>query len=456
MNCLYGQPEPLTQLYCAASSSGALLALVLAEHWRNEPGSQDKVSAPLLGSQRSPARETWVDSARFMLIVFIVMGHYVAIPCSYISEQSYWLGPLLVWINLFVMPGFAALSGYLSKAPLTQPRVSRLLIFVFVPYMMSKMIYALWFSIEFNTVAWFDPFDAFNNSLGLEWYLIVLLQWRLAIVLMSPLNKWTLLGSALVIGLVSGNWVPSGSSLALQRACAFFPFFVIGYSFDLGYVREVVTRRVGFRVALQSMFIGVLTLLFCYPALARLFMVNTLGDLNFDYSNVVPTVAGTGLKVGPAGLAPVMVALPRTTCGTEWIFSFVHRLIRYELGALLLLGFLAWVPSSSVMAEYGKYTMYPYLIHPWLFQLWLLPFMNRHLPALLSSLTPFSNGGYVWILAVLMAPVVTIALSSAPVRLLTRVAIEPTWLIPLIFSAENQPPVSTGKAKLSSGDVVHV
>jgi len=441
MACLWEWPEPLTQLYGVGSTSAALLALGLAKTWRPTPCSQASVTTPLVGSQ---TREAWVDSARFVLIVFIVMGHYVAIPCSYIAEQSYWLAPLLVWINLFVMPGFAALSGYLSKGPLTQPRGGRVLIFVFFPYLFSKLIYWAWFSIEYRMVGFFDPFDAFNNSLGLEWYLIVLVQWRLAIVLMSPLSKWALLGGALAIGLVSGNWVPSGSMLALQRACAFFPFFVLGYSFDLGHAREVVTRRTDCRVLLQSIFIGALALLFCYPGISRLFMVNTLGDLNFDYLGAISTEAAA-VKVGPYGFPLVLSPLPREHCGTEWALSFVHRLVRYELGALMLLGLLAWIPSSAVIAQYGQFTMYPYLIHPWVFQLWLKPLMDRHMLALVTSLAPFSAGGYVWILAVLLAPVLTVVLSIAPVRFLTRIVIEPTWLGPLILSAESQPRAGTGK-----------
>lgn len=443
MACLWQRPEPLTQLYGVVSISGSLLVFGLARAlWHVEPCSQ-KTSAPLLGS---PSRETWVDSARFVLMVFILMGHYVAIPCSYVAEQSYWLGPLLVWINLFVMPGFAALSGYLSKGPLTQPRLARLLIFVLFPYIMSKVIYWAWFSIRFDVVGWFDPFDAFNNSLGLEWYLIVLVQWRLAIVLMSPFSKWMLLGSSLALGLVSGNWVPSGSSLALQRACSFFPFFVLGYSFDLGHLRDVLTRNTYCKVAAQSVFVGFLALLFCYPGLARLFMVNTLGDLNFDYLGAVPTNPAMA-KVGPFGIMPALSALPREHCGSEWALSFVHRLVRYQLGGLMLLGFFAFVPSSSSVAKYGQHTMYPYLLHPWVFQLWLQPLMNRHFSTLLSSLGPFSEGGYVWMLAVFLAPFLTLLLSSAPVRFLSRFAIEPTWLAPLIFSPESQLQRTGGKAK---------
>jgi len=377
-------------------------------------------------------------------MVFIVMGHYVAIPCGYIAEQSYWLAPLLVWINLFVMPGFAVLSGYLSKGDLTQRRISRLLIFVLFPYIFSKLIYWAWFSVEFHTVGYLDLFDAWSNSLGLEWYLIVLVQWRIAIVLMSPLNKYALFGSALAIGLVSGNWVPSSAPLALQRVCAFFPFFVAGYSLDLAYIREVVFRSTSCKFTLRAVFMGALVLFFCCPGISNLFMCNTLGDLNFDYASAVPSQVA--LKVGPAGLVPVVGPALRVSCGSSWLFSFVHRLVRYQIGAVLLLGLLAWIPSCSpTLAQYGQHTMYPYLLHPWIFQLWLMPLINRHLMPFVHSLVPFAAGGYVWLVAVFMAPVITLALSTAPVRFLTSPAIEPTWLGSLMLSSDAQARPGAGK-----------
>jgi fucose 4-O-acetylase-like acetyltransferase len=374
-------------------------------------------------------------------MTFIVMGHYVAIPCGYIAEQTFWLGPLLAWINLFVMPGFAVLSGYLSKGSLTEARVGRLLVFVLFPYILSKLVYWIWFSLTFRMVGWFDPFDAYSNSLGLEWYLIVLVQWRLAIALLSPFNKWALIGSAVAVGLVSGNWVPNSTALALHRGCSFFPFFVLGYTVDLAYWREAVTRSTLCQGVLRISFVAVLALFFCFPGLARLFMNNTLGDLSYDYAATVP-VEMSAVKIMPTGLAPVLAPMQRANCGSEWVFSFVHRLIRYEIGLFLLFGFLAWIPSSSTMARYGRHTMYPYLLHPWIFQLWLMPLFNRHLLTFVGTLGTFSSGGYVWLASVLLAPFLTLLLSTAPVRFIARYMIEPTWLGGLLLS---QPQQKAGK-----------
>lgn len=434
MACTWAWPHPLTETYGIVSLV-TVSAVPVAKMCWGLPRHSSKASEPLL---KSLGRETWVDSLRFILMIFILMGHYVAIPCSYIAEQSYWLSPLLVWINLFVMPGFAALSGYLSKAPLTEARVSRLLVFVFFPYVFSKVIYWLWSSVEFRTLGAFDPFDAFSNSFGLEWYLIVLVQWRLAIVLMRPFGTWTFVSIAIFIGLVSGNWVPSGSALALHRACSFFPFFVLGYLMDLGHLRNILNRSSVGKIALRMVFVGFLLMLFYCPGIARLFMANTLGDLNFDYQSAIPSIASTSEQANlyPNGFVPVLAPSPRSTCGSEWALSFVHRLIRYQLGVILLLGLLSWTPASPALAMYGQHTMYPYLLHPWIFQILVLPTMQRHMPLLVQSLHSFSSGGYVWAYAVLLAPVLTLGLSSTLVRRITWVFIEPTWIASRLLSSE--------------------
>ena len=55
-------------------------------------------------------------------------------------ESRYWLRPFLAWINLFVMPGFAVLSGYLSRQPLNSLRAARLLIYVALPYLQPPQL----------------------------------------------------------------------------------------------------------------------------------------------------------------------------------------------------------------------------------------------------------------------------------------------------------------------------
>jgi fucose 4-O-acetylase-like acetyltransferase len=257
---------------------------------------------------------------------------------------------------------------------------------------------------------------------------------------MSPLSNVAMLACSLFIGLVSGNWVPANAALALQRACSFFPFFVLGYILDLGYLRETITRKRAYQWVLRLIFVGFLLFFFCCPGVAGLFMSNTLGDLNFDYAGVVPVLSYENIseevKVLANGLMPVVAPVPRDHCGSEWALSFVHRLVRYELGVLLLLGLLAWIPASPAMAQYGKHTMYPYLLHPWFFQLCVTPIMARHMPALLQSLHGFWSGGHVWSYTVLLAPMLTLVLSSTPVRRATCIIVEPKWIAYALFSSD--------------------
>lgn len=389
----------------------ASLPLIIASRWIKLP----EETTPLLRTDES-RRDAWVDAARMVLIIFVVLGHFASVPCIYMPEKQYWLAPFLAWINLFVMPGFAVISGHLSKGPLNSARASRLLVYVALPYLVSKL--AIWFfnSCLQRSPQYFNPFDTFNNG-DVQWYLLCLIQWRLAIEALRPLGRPALLALALVIGLGSGYWVPSGSLMAMQRACSFFPCFVAGHVLDLNRFRAATQVSLGLRWALQLAFLGNLAVFFAWPRLSEPFFAGVLGNLDSDFT--------------------FSAGAPRALCGTEWALSFVHRAVRYELMILLLAGLIAIVPASPAWAGPGQHTMYPYLLHPWVCDLMFIPMLGRHPAAYMKSLGPFAQGGFVWAYVLLLAPLLTLALSSGPVRRIFAWMVEPTWAAPLLLTPEN-------------------
>lgn len=407
MPCAWSRPEPLTGLYgVVLLASVPLLFLVSRIELPEE-------ARPLLDG---PRRDNWIDAARAVLMIFIIAGHFASVPVIYIPETTYWLRPLLAWINLFVMPGFAVLSGYLSRQPLNSKRAARLMIYVALPYLLSKLAIYFFSCFMQGQVLYFNPFDSFTNG-DVQWYLASLVQWRLAYEAMRPLSRSALIALALAAGLGSGYWVPDSSLLALHRTMAFFPCFVAGVLLDLGRFRAAMQVLPKWRWALQAVFVGSLAVFFARPALAEPFLAMGLGNLDKDYTR------------SPTGV-------PRELCGSEWALSFVHRAIRYELQAVLLAGLFASVPDTPALATPGRSTMYPYLLHPWVCDTVFLPWLARHPAMLMKSLLPFSAGGFVWLYTVLLAPVLFLALATPPVRSLTAWVIEPTWAAPWLFSPD--------------------
>eukprot|EP00747_Dinoflagellata_sp_TGD_P166467 gnl/TRDRNA2_/TRDRNA2_189285_c0_seq1.p1 gnl/TRDRNA2_/TRDRNA2_189285_c0~~gnl/TRDRNA2_/TRDRNA2_189285_c0_seq1.p1 ORF type:complete len:469 (-),score=39.46 gnl/TRDRNA2_/TRDRNA2_189285_c0_seq1:125-1531(-) len=430
--CAWMWPEPRTELYGLVALGSLAVALVAFTSARQLATDilpvQTTDSTPLLDS----SRDTVLDGVRLVLIILIVTGHFVAIPCVWILERSYWLSPFLVWINLFSIPGFAVLSGHLSKGPFTAARASRLCIYAALPFLLTKLL--IWVATTAQTKALqsFNPLD----SGGVEWYLAALIHWRVTVGLLRPLGGPTIMSIALFGGLASGYWIPAATVGSLHRACSFFPFFAAGYVFDIPSFCATVDASRSVKLGLRITFLVMLALLFRFPAFSAAFNVNTLGDLNMDYtaSMVIPIPLPDS-----NGPLPAQEMSPREFCGSEWALSFVHRFVRYELGALLVAGLLAWGPvfSSPTLTRMGRLSMYPYLLHEWVFNVAIVPFLQAHQEALFASLGSFWNGGYRWSCGLLLGPALTFALMSAPVRGLTAGIIEPTWAAPLLLTPEH-------------------
>jgi len=419
-SCVWVRPQPLTELYgCIALASLVVLACVFVWSRRRSTASSTIVCAPLCES--TSGRDEWVDCVRLVLTFFILTGHLAAIPCSYVPERTYWFGPFLVWTNLIAIPGFATLSGHLSKAPLTEGRASRLVIYVVLPYLFIKFLTCVWTAWTLRAVMFANPLIAFNpfDSEGNEWYLACLIQWRLALVVFQPLGRWPLVLVALVVGLMSGFWVPESSPGSTLRACSFFPFFAAGYAFDLGHVRKFLMseERIAWKLLFRAVFLCTLGLLFLCPAFSGNFVTYSVGDLNFDYTTALPYFGATAA---------------RPPCGSEFRLSILHRLVRYELMVVMVVGLIAWVPSSPAMAYYGRNVMYPYLLHNL-----VLAFVAYSVPLSWWLLSPFTPGGWTWGSTLVIGPVLTLTLASAPVRLLARGVIEPTWASHWIFTPKN-------------------
>lgn len=63
------------------------------------------------------------------------------------------------------------------------------------------------------------------------WYLLCLLYWRIILYILPAkiLNyKWLVILTSIIISLLAG-FLPLGRVLSIQRALAFFPYFIIGY-----------------------------------------------------------------------------------------------------------------------------------------------------------------------------------------------------------------------------------
>lgn len=404
---------------CTKVSTMLVFACLMLAGIRRRSAKPDAaVHAPLLSGD---ARSFWLDNCRFWLVTLVIVGHIIALPWTFGWVDGYWLKPVLSWANTIHIPGLAFISGVCSHGPLTSPRAARLIVFLLIPYMFSRLFN--WaYSCHIGASCLLNPF----RGDGIEWYLLSLLQWRLAICLCAPVRGEVLLIASFVCALTSGYYIPFDGVLAIERTMAFFPFFVAGFLFDLDAARHHVERNPILRtVAFTVLSVTLAVLWFGPPSWTIILETGMPGDFNFDYANP---------RIDPEHPWKYL-GMPR--CGLEFWLSPVWRVPRYVLSFVMLAATLILVPSRETWyTEAGRYTMYPYLLHGWLIFA-MITWAQHHPYFLYWTMGPFWKGGWTWLVAIGAGFIFSLATTTHAVRRVFGFVIEPVWAYSFMLEDED-------------------
>jgi fucose 4-O-acetylase-like acetyltransferase len=345
-----------------------------------EPQGQQAAADP------KPRVPFW-DNARFACIVLVVMGHGIQ-RITYDSDAAL---VTYLWIYAFHMPAFAIVSGYFTKSgPPSIRQMKRVITDILVPYVIMETIWTL---VQF-LVEGKRELNPTQPSWTL-WFLLALGIFRLVLPYLALL-RWPLAWS-LIISVGVGYLDNVDSTFSLARALGILPFFVLGW--QLHRWKLVDRWRV---VERQTWLIrGAAVLFMLALAAVLLAFIDVWRAINlqhwFFYDQ---SYSGLG--------------------GDQWWAGGV-RLALIALAALLSAAFFVLLPRRETwMTTLGQYTMYVYLLHSFV----LYPL--RETGVLRGE--EFPELYLVGML--LLALVIAIVLSSAPVRKVFRPIVEPkpTWI----------------------------
>jgi fucose 4-O-acetylase-like acetyltransferase len=345
-------------------------------------GHPERVSA-----KPSPAtriRQTWIDQARWAAIVLVVAGHAVGM----LRGHSTLALVISNFVYMFHIPVFVMLAGWgARRAQAEGAGLAKIFWQLILPYLVFQGI-----AFGFNYVFEDDsPSWSFTSQTFGLWFLVALAAWRLIAPWFSGLRFAVPL--AVLLALAAGLSTEIGGFLSLSRILYFLPMFLLGpWLVD----RISIWRKdVRFRAA----GIGVL--------LAGLLATALLGR-SFE----------RGPFLGNAGYEAMDFTAAE---GMAW------RLLALTIGTVLAAAFMLALPGQpdapsrlgSSIAAAGRHTMYPYLLH---------------LPALtVVGVSGLVEAGHPTVRALLFvaASIAFCVLACwKPVRLATRVLIEPRSMFP--------------------------
>ncbi|RWZ46643.1 fucose 4-O-acetylase [Labedella phragmitis] len=339
---------------------------------------------------QKPARRRvpYWDNVRFACIVLVVAGHGI----QRLTYDSDWALTVYLAIYAFHMPAFAVVSGYFSKSePPGRRQMSRVITDIILPYIIFESVWTL---VQF-LVEGKRELNPTQPSWTL-WFLLALGIFRLILPYLA-LIRWPVLW-AVVVSVGVGYLDNVDSTFSLSRTLGILPFFVIGWrlrSTPLADRWHAASRRalVGIRFAAVALFVVTIATFWLGVDLWRRI------DLRFwfFYDDSYDGLGEDQWWAGGVRLGLILVAL------------------------LLVAAFFSLVPRrQTFFTTFGQYTMYAYLLHSFV----LYPLRE-------TGVLRDESTTRLWLVAMLIGAVLlTMVLSSKPVRTVFRPLVEPKprWL----------------------------
>ena len=183
-------------------------------------------------------RDPWLDNAKAVLIVVVVVGHAIVLmPSGPLKSQAY------DFIYYFHMPAFVLVTGYLSRSfRWTRRHLWSLVTTLVVPYLVFELLMALW---RVHVVEQVDSLDVLSplwlNPHWPMWYLVVLVMWRLATPVLG--RHPVMVPLSVAVSLLAGT--VDVELFDINRALGLLPFFVIGLHLPRGVLQAAKARGSG-------------------------------------------------------------------------------------------------------------------------------------------------------------------------------------------------------------------
>lgn len=285
------------------------------------------------------------DNLKFVLIYFVVLGHFNNI----LKCDSGFLDGLQTFIYAFHMPAFFFISGLFSKKTVDGRRYGRMIPYL-VLFLFMKTFRFLVYSIVDGSVRGFDLF----SEGGVPWFALTLFFCYLATVPLSMLPRRYALAAAVGLGMMAGYDRNLGDFLTGMRFFTFYPFFLFGYCIPAERITEW-TKKTAVKAA--SAAVLACWLICSFVCQERLWGFLGFWKGKFSYKEM--------------GMLP---------------YGGLYRGIYYVFAMVLIFCLIAVVPSvRTPAAVWGRRTVQVFAVHfPILYVLMNVFHMREHL----ISLTP--------------------------------------------------------------------
>ncbi len=269
-------------------------------------------TTPLAPRERVP----YWDNAKFILIFFVVLGHFLFSRNDLALPEMIALG-----IYSFHMPAFAFVAGNFSTSD--RGRSKEKIVPLLVAYVTFNGLFVLYSYVVHSDLFFTIPYYSM-------WYLLALVFWRITVPVVAKVPGSLLWTAIAAVGI--GFWPDADNYFGVSRIVAFYPFFLAGY---LAHGADVGQRLINMKAlpkVLGALACWAITIVGFYFANRYLHFVE--GQVTFEpfdrLMDVVPRVAL--LVLACTGTLAVLLSAPRariplfTAVGANTLSIYlVHR-----------------------------------------------------------------------------------------------------------------------------------
>lgn len=295
-------------------------------------------------------RQLFWDNYKGVLIFLVVFGHFLYQYATKINGSL--ADDIFTFIYLFHMPAFIFVSGYLSKSERSRGKKSLLkLLLYYLVFNTAMMIFLYLFrgtSIDLLT-----PYNSY-------WYILSLIVWRFSIEDLSKVKG--IIPISILIAILIGFWPEFGNILSIRRTIAFFPFFLLGYSFSKEKFEEMLTKK---NIVKTLLYIVVLILV----SIGICIFINTKD-----------------------------ITLSMLLMGTYKISQdALYRVLIFIISILMIILTMLVTPNKKIplITKIGRNSLLIYLVH-------------RFITLVTAELLPYTNYSWIYIVYSLLFTIVTV------------------------------------------------
>lgn len=267
------------------------------------------------------------DNLKFLLILFVVIGHFANIYCNRYESMKM----VFIFIYSFSMPLFIFLSGLFQKDIKNFKGIpwEKILFYIFLILFMKISIFLIGnhFSINYS-------FEVFSGG-EYYWYLSVIIIYILLTPLIRKVKFFYLFIFSLILALFAGYDNSINNYLYLSRLIVFFPFYILGFNFSNKKVKllNICNKKV---LKIISLIMIAIFIYICIYHLNNIYEYRMLFTGKNPYSYI-----------------------------TNYVCTYKHRMLTYAISFVIGFSFMCITPNKKIklISNIGKRTLQIYVLH---------------------------------------------------------------------------------------------